>query len=187
MRTIFWRVTPGRSLATAAVLLGCLLVLRMVFPGSLRHTPVNTDHTTRSESLVDQLKPGQHRLAVIVPFRNRFEELLEFVPHIHNFLTKKNIPHQIVVVNQADNLRFNRASLINIGYRITEDSCDYLAMHDVDLLPLNAALDYGHPGLHAFHVAAPELHPLYHYKTYVGGILIISHEKFFTANGLSNR
>lgn len=51
-------------------------------------------------------------------------------------------------------------------------------MHDVDLLPLNAELDYGFPEAGPFHVASPELHPLYHYKTYVGGILLLSKQHY---------
>ena len=46
-----------------------------------------------------------HKLAVIVPFRNRFEEMLEFVPWIHKFLNNQKIFHQIVVVNQIDTHR----------------------------------------------------------------------------------
>lgn len=71
-------------------------------------------------------------------------------------------------------LRFNRASLINVGHLESGNDTDYLAMHDVDLLPLNDALDYGFPEDGPFHVASPELHPLYHYKTYVGGILLLT-------------
>ena len=80
-----------------------------------------------------------------------------------------------------------------------------MAMHDVDLLPLNPALDYSYPKNGPFHVAAPDLHPKYHYKTFVGGILILTAEQFekvyavyvgsagilircalFQCNGLSN-
>lgn len=45
------------------------------------------------------------KLAVLVPYRNRFEEMLEFVPWIHQFLNNQKIPHQIVVVNQVDSHR----------------------------------------------------------------------------------
>ena len=48
---------------------------------------------------------GQHRLAVIVPFRERFEELMEFAPHLHGFLNRQKIRHKIYVVNQVDILR----------------------------------------------------------------------------------
>lgn len=52
---------------------------------------------------------------------------------------------------------------------------DYIAMHDVDLLPLNPALDYHYPPTgHVNHIAAPYLHPRYHYASFVGGILLIS-------------
>lgn len=55
---------------------------------------------------------------------------------------------------------------------------DYIAMHDVDLLPQNEDLDYGFPEEGPFHVASPELHPLYHYKTYVGGILLLTKKHY---------
>ena len=74
--------------------------------------------------------------------------------------------------------RFNRASLINVGFLESGNDTDYLAMHDVDLLPLNEALDYGFPSEGPFHVASPELHPLYHYKTYVGGILMLTKKHY---------
>uniref|UniRef100_A0A8C9MDB4 Beta-1,4-galactosyltransferase 7 n=1 Tax=Panthera tigris altaica TaxID=74533 RepID=A0A8C9MDB4_PANTA len=44
---------------------------------------------------------GPHRLAVLVPFRERFEELLVFVPHMHRFLSRKKVPHHIYVLNQG--------------------------------------------------------------------------------------
>lgn len=48
-------------------------------------------------------------------------------------------------------------------------------MHDVDLLPLNPALDYHYPPTgHVNHIAAPHLHPRYHYASFVGGILLIT-------------
>uniref|UniRef100_A0A8C0MDS4 Beta-1,4-galactosyltransferase n=1 Tax=Canis lupus familiaris TaxID=9615 RepID=A0A8C0MDS4_CANLF len=130
---------------------------------------------------------GPHRLAVLVPFRERFEELLVFVPHLHRFLSRKKIPHHIYVLNQVDHFRFNRAALINVGFLESSNSTDYIAMHDVDLLPLNEELDYGFPEAGPFHVASPELHPLYHYKTYVGGILLLSKQHYQLCNGMSNR
>lgn len=47
-------------------------------------------------------------------------------------------------------------------------------MHDVDLLPLNKKLFYGYPEKGPFHISAPHLHPKYHYRTFVGGILMMS-------------
>ena len=47
----------------------------------------------------------EHKLAVIVPFRNRFEEMMEFVPHMHSFLSRQNVSHEIWIINQADSHR----------------------------------------------------------------------------------
>lgn len=74
--------------------------------------------------------------------------------------------------------RFNRASLINAGFLESGNDTDYIAMHDVDLLPLNEELDYSFPASGPFHVASPELHPLYHYSTYVGGILLLTKQHY---------
>ncbi|KAM4621094.1 beta-1,4-galactosyltransferase 7 [Polymixia lowei] len=138
-------------------------------------------------SATDDPSWGPHKLALIVPFRERFEELLVFVPFMHTYLNKKKIRHRIFIINQVDHYRFNRASLINVGYMESGNDTDYLAMHDVDLLPLNQALDYGFPEEGPFHVASPELHPLYHYKTYVGGILLLTKKHYHMCNGMSNR
>ncbi|XP_064885623.1 beta-1,4-galactosyltransferase 7 [Columba livia] len=135
----------------------------------------------------DEPSWGPHRLALLVPFRERFEELLAFVPYMHRFLSKKRIRHHIFILNQVDHFRFNRASLINVGFLESGNDTDYIAMHDVDLLPLNEQLDYSFPEAGPFHVASPELHPLYHYKTYVGGILLLTKQHYELCNGMSNR
>uniref|UniRef100_A0A5S6QKS2 Galactosyltransferase N-terminal domain-containing protein n=1 Tax=Trichuris muris TaxID=70415 RepID=A0A5S6QKS2_TRIMR len=130
-----------------------------------------------------------HHLCIVVPFRNRFEELIEFVPHIHRFLLAQHFgKFSIIVVNQRDRYRFNRASLINVGFfESRSKGCDYFAMHDVDLLPLNLNLSYHYPDGGVYHVSAPEYHPLYHYSKYVGGVLIVTLETFALVNGMSNR
>ena len=48
---------------------------------------------------------GPHQLGVVVPYRDRFEELLEFVPHMHNYLNAKKVRHKIFIVNQVDKHR----------------------------------------------------------------------------------
>lgn len=112
--------------------------------------------------------------------------MLEFVPYIDGFLNNQNIPHHIFILNQIDRLRFNRASLINVGFLFSKDKHDYIAMHDVDLLPLNNQLKYEYPK-GAFHVASPDLHPRYHYPTFVGGILLVKREDYQRVNGMSNK
>lgn len=49
---------------------------------------------------------GEHTLAIIVPFRDRFEELMEFAPWMNEFLNNQNVRHKIIVVNQVDTHRY---------------------------------------------------------------------------------
>ena len=74
--------------------------------------------------------------------------------------------------------RFNRASLLNIGFVLSRNECDYMVMHDIDLLPMNDQLKYRYPSEGPRHISSPELHPLYHYKKFVGGILSMTREQF---------
>lgn len=41
------------------------------------------------------------KLGIVIPFRERFDELLEFVPHIHLFLKNQDVLHEIFVINQV--------------------------------------------------------------------------------------
>jgi len=74
--------------------------------------------------------------------------------------------------------RFNRGSLINVGFLLTESAFDYIAIHDVDLIPENENITYAFPQLGPYHVSSPELHPKYHYEKFLGGILLITREHF---------
>lgn len=58
---------------------------------------------------------GPHRLALLVPFRERFEELLAFVPYMHRFLSEKRIRHHILVLNQVDHFRYPPARSSGVG------------------------------------------------------------------------
>ena len=60
-------------------------------------------------------------------------------------------------------------------------------MHDVDLLPMNPNLTYAYPEEGPFHVASPNLHPRYHYPTFVGGILLVNRDHYELVDGMSNK
>lgn len=106
------------------------------------------------------IKYDKPKLAVIVAYRNCFDELLVFAPHVSNFLSAQKIPHHIFVVNHLGNLRFNKGAMLNIGYLYEKEKFDYLVIHDIDTLPLNPNLCYDYPAEgNVFHVSAPWLHP----------------------------
>ena len=49
---------------------------------------------------------SSHKLAIVVPFRDRYEEMMKFVPHMHSFLTKQNVSHHIWIISQVDSHRY---------------------------------------------------------------------------------
>uniref|UniRef100_A0A0K0DHI2 Beta1,4-galactosyltransferase 7 n=1 Tax=Angiostrongylus cantonensis TaxID=6313 RepID=A0A0K0DHI2_ANGCA len=130
-----------------------------------------------------------HKLCVIVPFRDRDEELSEFAPHIDKFLREQGIEYYLLLMNQTDDLRFNRASLINVGWlECDRVGCDYMVMHDVDLLPLNSEISYRFPGEGVVrHISSPLYHPKYNYSKFIGGILMLTMNDYKALNGMSNK
>ena len=89
-----------------------------------------------------KIKFNKKKLAVIVPFRDAFDELDTFAPHMAKYFNNQMIPFHIFIINQKDNLRFNRGALVNIGYLYTSKKFQYFVQHDVDYLPLNPKIPY---------------------------------------------
>ena len=66
--------------------------------------------------------------------------------------------------------------------------CSMIALHDVDLLPIDDTLKYEHFGRHPYHLIPFWMHPVYYtYSKYIGGAIIISRESYRLINGFSNR
>jgi hypothetical protein len=124
------------------------------------------------------------KLAVIVPYRDREHHLKEFVSHMEKMFNDEEIPFEIAIVEQADDLPFNRAKLLNIGFKELEN-CDYFAFHDVDMLPIDS--DYGYPEgpthlaseVEQFNWGLP-------YDGYFGGVTLFDKDSFLLINGYSN-
>lgn len=128
---------------------------------------------------------NQHKLAIVVPYRNREEHLKQFLPHMKDYLNKQNILHKIFIIEQEEGKAFNRAKLLNVGFLEGEKECDYFVMHDVDMLPQN--VDYGYQELPT-HLAAAASQFNYGlpYEGYFGGVTMFSRESFRKINGYSN-
>ena len=78
----------------------------------------------------------KHKLGICIPYRDREEHLNQLVPHLSEHLTEKGIDHQFYVAHQVDDKLLNRGTLKNIAAKFAfEDGCDYIAWHDVDMLP----------------------------------------------------
>ncbi|XP_023946988.2 beta-1,4-galactosyltransferase 1 [Bicyclus anynana] len=127
--------------------------------------------------------------AIIVPYRDRAEQLRGFLVYMHLFLRQQHIHYRIYVVEQVDSRPFNRAKLINIGARAAmQAGYPCLVLHDVDLLPLKLANIYACTELprhmscsiNKFRFVLPYLNKF-------DGVVSISSKQYKTVNGMSNQ
>ena len=83
----------------------CLIYILLLVTGPLQRecTCDQVENSVPSESQTKRKESG-HFLCLIVPYRERFEELTEFVPQMTAFLHRKNIPHYIFIINQVCSL-----------------------------------------------------------------------------------
>lgn len=81
---------------------------------------------------------SRYRVALIIPFRNREENLKIFLRHMHVFLRKQLLEYGIYLIEPIQNLTFNRGLLMNIGFKEAlkeTQKWECFVFHDVDLLP----------------------------------------------------
>jgi hypothetical protein len=123
-------------------------------------------------------------LSIIVPYRNRETHLNEFIPYMEKYLTEEEVDFGIFVIEQFDDKPFNRAKLLNVGFKESE-SFDYFAFHDVDMLPIDS--DYSFPD-GPTHLASEveQFGWKLPYDGYFGGVTLFDKESFIKINGYSN-
>ncbi|XP_012940795.2 beta-1,4-galactosyltransferase 1, partial [Aplysia californica] len=90
---------------------------------------------------------SRHRVAIVIPYRNREHHLKVFLHNLHPMLRRQQLDYGIYVVDQALPGRFNRAMLMNIGYTEAMKRYNYqcAVFHDVDLIPENDRNIYSCP------------------------------------------
>lgn len=117
----------------------------------------------------------------IVPYRDRAAHLRQFVPH----MTRRFKDSPIYLIEQADDKPFNRGKLLNIGFLEYGIEFDYVALHDIDMLPSKA--DYSYPEIPT-HLATKVQQ--FRYKMpapdYFGGVVLFNRQDFVNCNGYSN-
>lgn len=121
-----------------------------------------------------------NKLGVIVPYRDRYDQLLDFKKRITEYLKFKKINFELIVVEQDDAKAFNRGKLLNIGFKYAKKlKCNYVVFHDVDMLP--EAVDYSYCD-HPIHLATERVD----FDEYFGGVTLFPVEHFEKINGYSN-
>jgi hypothetical protein len=148
-------------------------------------------------SLKSQLN-NDKKLAVIIPFRNRHQNLKEIIPELKKTISKQNSNYQIFVIEQSGgkengtgdwhdgNKPFNKGMLFNAGVDIVKkEGFDYVILHDVDLIP--ECSDYGYPQrpTHlSYKVSQFGYKP--QYNELFGGVFSISVDDYYKVNGYTN-
>lgn len=130
----------------------------------------------------------KHKIGICIPYRNRQEHLEKLIPHLSNHLRKQNIDFAFYVGHQVDDKLFNRGAMKNIAaQQAFDDGCDYIAWHDVDMLPHDDC-DYSYPEKYPVHIATRLSKYRFglNYDQYFGGIVLFSKRQVQKTNGYSN-
>ncbi|CAG5131912.1 unnamed protein product [Candidula unifasciata] len=140
-----------------------------------------------------RLKPrdcvARQRIAIIIPYRNRYPHLHILLHNLIPFLTRQQVDATFFVIEQAMPETFNRGALLNVGFLEADKmhQFDCYIFHDVDLIPLNDRHLYrcGDDPKH-FAVAMNKYKFKLPYKDYFGGAVGFSRRQFLDINGCSN-
>lgn len=132
----------------------------------------------------------RNKLGIIVPYRNRPEQLEVFIKHMESYLEDKDLRYEIFIVDQDNAKQFNRGMLLNIGYIYAKKiRCNYIVFHDVDMLPVNVDYSYSDIPLHLstdFILEEGEKEREV-FDEYFGGVTMFPIETFEKINGYSNK
>ncbi|CAD5206439.1 unnamed protein product [Bursaphelenchus okinawaensis] len=132
---------------------------------------------------------ARHRVAIIVPYRNREKQLRILLHNLHSLLKKQNIDYAIFIIEQVEKQTFNRAKLMNVGYTVASQMYDWqcFIFHDVDLLPEDDRNVYSCPEKpRHMSVAVDKFGYKLPYGSIFGGVSALTKAQFVKMNGFSN-
>jgi len=129
------------------------------------------------------------KLAIIIPYRDRLDNLKLLLKYLHAMLQKQLRYYRIFLVEQYGNDIFNKGRIMNIAYNeaMKLDDFDCFVFHDVDLIPendFNLYECYTQP--RHLSPAVDELRYSLMYNNLVGGVLALNIEQLIITNGFSN-
>lgn len=154
------------------------------------------DHGGKSFNVANRILDGRviNRVAIIIPYRDRLKNLKIFLQYMHEFLIKQSrVNYAIYLIEPYKNLTFNRALLLNVGFRESLEDHDFecFIFHDVDMVPelidneYMCDLDYPKQFATAVSLYAYSDHD-YFKIWYMGGVTGFTRQQFEKINGYSN-
>jgi hypothetical protein len=124
------------------------------------------------------------KLAIIVPYRDRDEHLMRFLPAMESSNLLEGIDYEILIVEQEEGKPFNRGKLLNVG-AIQSHTASYYCFHDVDMLPVVSDYSYVEVPTHLA-AEAEQFGFKLPYQGYFGGVTLFDKHSFIKVNGYSN-
>ncbi|XP_064073650.1 beta-1,4-N-acetylgalactosaminyltransferase bre-4-like [Vanessa tameamea] len=131
---------------------------------------------------------SRHKVAVLVPYRDRKKDLFVYLHNIHPFLIRQKLEYRIFVIEQKGTDVFNRGKLFNAGFVEIKKYGIWrcVIFHDVDLLPLDDRILYSCPTWpkHMCATVAEVKKPKF--RSLFGGVSSMDVQQFQQVNGYSN-
>jgi len=128
------------------------------------------------------------KLGIIVPYRDRPQQLYDFKLKISSYLLTQGIDYELIIVEQDSDKSFNRGKLLNIGFQKAKRlECTYVCFHDVDMHPIK--VDYSpvdRPTQLANRFVYEEGVKRTVADEYFGGVTLFPISQFEDVNGYSN-
>ncbi|CAF3055286.1 unnamed protein product [Rotaria sp. Silwood2] len=153
-------------------------------PLTIQEIPENFSITTNSSYHSDVQFGGyyqpktclaRHKVAIIVPYRDRWDILNHFLFHTHKILQRQQLDYRIYVCEQAFNKTFNKGIVMNGCFKEIlklESNTPCFIMHDVDLLLIDDRNMYTCPRYpRHLSVAIDKFQFYLPYAQLVGGVL----------------
>ena len=130
---------------------------------------------------------------ILIPYRNRLQELNELLPFLHRFLINQKRNYCIYVIEQNDSKKFNRGALLNAGFKLSRKSDCYIT-HDVDLIPIDPRNLYSCYQKAAVRMSSridtinftDPMKAEDNFFISAGGVVSFTKKQFLFANGFSN-
>jgi hypothetical protein len=150
------------------------------YGGSLKYGGKSTNECRSSE-----------RVAIIIPYRKRANNMRIFLRHLHPLLQRQQISYGIYFIEPLAELIFNRGLLLNIGFlesqRDGNNTYDCFIFHDVDLIPEDERILYecSKSPKHMSSAVSTMKYQL-PYKEIFGGVTALDKSMIYRLNGYSN-
>ncbi|XP_072020831.1 beta-1,4-galactosyltransferase 6-like [Amphiura filiformis] len=129
------------------------------------------------------------KVAIVFPYRDRAFHLPIIIRELTSMLQRQKLEFGFYVSEQANDLNFNKAMLMNVGFleALNFSNWDCFIVHDVDHVPLSDYNYYGCSGMpRHFLSGADRWNYTILYGALFGGIFGLTTSQVFQINGFPN-